>query len=101
MEDAIKLLLTYGPGGVIAALVVLGVLVPSKFYEREIKRGDTATQTASSNAEALKEVTAALKTTSDALTDVREELKVLRSETLAGVREELKTLRSEISSRRH
>lgn len=87
MEEAVRLLLTYGPGGVIAALVVLGILVPRSFYDREVKRGDEATVTASKNADALTGVTTALsvvtdsnKTLVDEVNATKQELRELRDE---------------------
>lgn len=87
MEDALKLLLTYGPGGLIAGLVVLGILVPRSFYDREVKRGDDATATASKNADALTGVSSALsivassnKTLSDEVAATKQELRELRDE---------------------
>lgn len=70
MDEAIKILLTYGPGGVIAALLILGVLIPKSFFDREVKRGDTATQAASENAKALREVSSALTINNDAIKEV-------------------------------
>jgi uncharacterized protein YPO0396 len=103
MDQALQILLTYGPGGVIAALLVLGVLVPSKYYDREIKRGDNATEAATHNAEALREVTTALKVTTETISGVRDALKTLRfdtTESTKALREELKTLRTELSTLR-
>jgi len=72
--------LTYGPGGVIAALVVFGVLVPRSFYDREVKRGDTATAAADKNAEALGLQTVALKTIAEENSGLKDEVKALRED---------------------
>lgn len=90
MDEAIKILLTYGPGGVIAVLVVLGVLVPRSFYDREVKRGDNATTTASQNAEALKQV-------GDALRIVSEQNAGLKSE-VSGLKEEMGNMRKDFQN---
>ncbi len=61
MDELLKIVLTYGPGAVLAVLVITGILIPKHFYDREVKRGDTAVETASKNADALKEVSSAIK----------------------------------------
>ena len=91
MEEVLKVLLTYGPGGVIAALVVLGVLMPKSVYDREVKRGDTATLAASQNAEALNKV-------SDALRVATESIGLLRGE-VAGLKVEVADLKVQLARR--
>ncbi len=57
MESAlIDALTNLGPLGIVVILIVTGYLVPKPYYEREIARGDKATDTADKNAEALKTV---------------------------------------------
>lgn len=91
--DLSTILLTYGPGGVIAVALILGILVPKKFYEREVIRGDNATEAASKNADSLKNVSDALKVSTDALTKLRDEVSELKEEVRA-LREDLRAIRS-------
>lgn len=93
MEEAIKLLLTYGPGGVIAALVVLGVLVPRSFYDREVKRGDLATEATVKTVSAMTDVTETLKTVVAENKTLLSEMGEVRQE-VRGLREDLRILRS-------
>ena len=83
MDEAIKLLLTYGPGGVIAVLLILGILIPKSFYDREVKRGDNATDAASKNADALVKVTDALKSNSSIVVELKAEISGLKAEVAA------------------
>lgn len=80
MDETVQVLLSYGPGGVIAVLVILGLLVPKSVYEREIKRGDIATQAASQNAAALLQVSEAVKVNTSLIAEVKEDLNDLRVE---------------------
>lgn len=80
MDEALRILLTYGPGGVIAVLVVMGILIPKSFYDREVRRGDEATKAASLNAEALKTVSTALAAMSGEVAGLKTELKEVRGE---------------------
>ena len=93
MEGAIELLLTYGPGGIIAVLLILGILVPKSTFDREVERGEAAT-------EATKTTSAAMKEMSDANTKLASEIGELRKEISTGnteirnLREEVRILRS-------
>ena len=80
MDETVQVLLSYGPGGVIAVLVILGLLVPKSVYEREIKRGDIATQAASQNAAALLQVSEAVKVNTSLIAELKEDLNDLRVE---------------------
>ena len=92
MEEAIRLLLTYGPGGVIAAILILGILVPRSFYDREVKRGDTATETSSKNADSLKVVADALTVVTATNVELTKEVKDLK-EDVRDLREEVRLAR--------
>lgn len=90
MDDAISLLLMYGPGGVIAVLLIFGVLIPKAFYDREVKRGDAATSAASLNAEALRTVSTALATMGGEVAGLKSELKEVKQE-LSDIKDSLRT----------
>ena len=86
--EVISNLIELGTAGIIILLLLTGWLVPKAFYDREVKRGDTATGTASTNAEAVRDTASALKTVTDEVKGVRDEMKSVRAE-LASVKEEL------------
>ena len=88
MEETIQVLLNYGPGGVIAVLVILGLLIPKSVYEREIKRGDLATQAASQNAAALLQVSEAVKLNTGLIATIKEDVNDLKAE-VAKLKDEL------------
>lgn len=80
--ETIRTLLNLGVAGVLIILLVTGFLIPKPFYEREVKRGDTATETSSKNADALRDVSGALRTVTDEVKGVREELRNVKEELL-------------------
>lgn len=87
MDETIRILLTYGPGGVIAALVIFGVLVPKGTHEREIKRGDSAISDNAKNAESLKVVSDALRVVTETNVDLKNEIIGLKAEVATVVRD--------------
>jgi hypothetical protein len=92
MDELLKLVLTYGPGAVLAVLVITGILIPKAFYDREVKRGDTATEAASKNADALKEVSTAMKEFAAILSAARDEIAANRAE-IEQLREDIRAIR--------
>jgi hypothetical protein len=57
MDPAITTLINIGVAGVILVLFIRGDLVNKSTYEREIRRGDTATEATAKTAEALRSAT--------------------------------------------
>ena len=92
MDEALKLLLTYGPGGLIAALVILGVLVPKAFFDREVKRGDLATAAAHNTSVAFTTVIDALKAVTGMVTELNKDVSDLTTE-IRDLRREVAELR--------
>lgn len=88
MDEIVRVIGTWGPGGVVAAALIFGYLVPKAFYDREVKRGDTATEAASKNSDALVGVTTALTVVSNEVVALRSEVASLK-EIVADLREEL------------
>jgi len=93
MDELLKIVLTYGPGAVLEMLVITGILIPKAFYDREVKRGDVATEAASKNADALKDVSSAMKEFTGALAENNKEIVANRSE-IQQLREDIRMLQS-------
>lgn len=84
--ETLNTLLNLGVGGVLIVLMVTGQLIPKAFYEREVKRGDTATESSSKNADALRDVSAALRIVTDEVKGVRTELSSVKDELLRSLK---------------
>lgn len=94
--ETINNLIDLGTAGVIIVLMITGFLVPKPFYERETKRGDTATESSSKTADALRDVAGALRVVTDEVKGLRVELDKATVETRE-VKEEVKGLKTELS----
>lgn len=79
-QEIIVSLINLGIGGVFLLLFVRGDINPKSVTEREIRRADAATEAASENASALKEVSGALTILTTELKSVKDEVSILRSE---------------------
>lgn len=74
-QELILQLLNLGVAGILILLLIRGDLVPRSVLEREIVRGDKATDAASQNSAALETVTKTLGEQKDSIKDVRTDVK--------------------------
>ena len=86
--EVLNNLIDLGTAGAIIILMLTGFLVPKPFYEREVKRGDIATDASNKNADALRDVSGALRTVTDEVKGLRTELGSSLTE-LKSVKDEL------------
>lgn len=94
MDEIVKALLAYGPGGIIAALVILGALIPKSIFDREVKRGDLATESSAKTGDALKTVSAALTVVTDSVKALSSEVSTLKDE-VRDLRRDIEILRAD------
>lgn len=73
-QEMILQLLNLGVAGILILLLVRGDLVPRSVLNREIERGDKATDAASQNSAALTAVTDTVRVQQDSIKDVRNDV---------------------------
>lgn len=74
----LEILLNLGVGGILLILLIRGDLVPRSVLNREIERGDKATEAASQNSTALTAVSVALKDVSKSTEDLKADQKSMQ-----------------------
>ena len=88
--ETIKTFINLGAIGIVLFLIINGTLVPRAYYDREVKRGDTATTAAESNAAALKDLTEETKLKREEQTRTLADVK----QSLADVTELIRAIRA-------
>jgi peptidoglycan hydrolase CwlO-like protein len=73
-------LANFGIGGILLILLIRGDLVPKPVNQREITRGDTATDALQKTSEALKDISTINTKMSEQIGDLIDEVKDLRSQ---------------------
>ena len=99
LQPLIELLREFGTPLVLAGLVVTGILVPKAYYDREIKRGDKATEATATTAGALAVLSEAVKSMA-AEVEASVEAKKVVADNITALRAEVKELREDIRSLR-